>query len=164
MPNKLQTEVFFLIGILATIPALASAPPVVAQEAATFSAQLSGQEEVPPVETQATGTAQFELMGEDTISYTVDASDIQAVTAGHIHSGPAGENGDVLVTLFNYDTPQDGVSETGTFTAADLEGPMSGAQLSDLVAVMNSGDTYVNIHTQQNQGGEIRGQIASADQ
>ena len=45
--------------------------------------------------------------------------------------------------------------------AGDLEGPMSGAQLSDLVAEMNNGETYVNVYTDQNQGGEIRGQIAS---
>jgi hypothetical protein len=162
MISKLQTGTFVLVGILAATAI--HLPAVLAQEMTTFSAQLSGQEEVPPVETQATGMAQFEIMGDDSISYTVNASDIQAVTAGHIHNGPAGENGDVVVTLFSYDAPQDGVSETGTISAGDLEGPMSGAQLSDLVDMMNSGDTYVNIHTEQNQGGEIRGQLAPAGQ
>jgi hypothetical protein len=33
------------------------------------------------------------------IEYTADASNIQGVTAGHIHSGKEGENGPVIVTL-----------------------------------------------------------------
>ena len=165
MQGKLQTGTFVIVGILAAtaIPSVLI-PAVLAQETTTFSAQLSGQEEVPPVETQAMGMAQFELMEDGTISYTVNASDIQAVTAGHIHSGATGENGDVVVTLLSNDPPQDGVSETGTISAEDLEGPMSGTQLSDLVGAMNEGQTYVNIHTEQNPAGEIRGQIAAAGQ
>jgi hypothetical protein len=105
--------------------------------------------------------AQFDVMGEDSISYTVNATDIQAVTAGHIHSGHLGENGPVVVTLFNYDSPQDGVSEGGTITADNLEGPMAGSQLPNLIDAMNNGQTYVNIHTEQNPDGEIRGQIVT---
>jgi hypothetical protein len=39
---------------------------------------------------------------------------------------------------------------------------MQGKQISDLAAAMNNGTTYVNIHTEQNPQGEIRGQIMSA--
>jgi hypothetical protein len=38
---------------------------------------------------------------------------------------------------------------------------LAGKQLSDLADLMKNGVTYVNIHTQQNQNGEIRGQIMS---
>ncbi len=127
-----------------------------------FMATLSGQEEVPPTESQATGMAEFTVMGADSVAYTVNASDIQGVTAGHIHSGKQGENGPVVVTLFKYDSPMDQVSETGSITADKLEGPMAGKQLSDLASTMSSGDTYVNIHTGQNPDGEIRGQISSS--
>lgn len=50
------------------------------------------------------------------------------------------------------------VSESGTFTAGQLEGPLAGKQLSDLAIVGTNGTLYVNIHTQQNPNGEIRGQ------
>ena len=50
----------------------------------------------------------------------------------------------------------------GKITASDLQGPLSGKQLKDLVDLMSNGGAYVNIHTQQHQDGEIRGQIASS--
>jgi hypothetical protein len=49
----------------------------------------------------------------------------------------------------------------GKITSADLEGPLAGKQMSDLVDIMKNGGAYVNVHTQQNQNGEIRGQISS---
>jgi hypothetical protein len=123
-----------------------------------FTAKLSGQEEVPPTNSQATGMAEFTVMG-DSVEYTVNASGMQGVTAGHIHSGKQGENGPVVVTLFKNDTPTNEVSETGSITPDKLEGPMAGKQLTDLASAMNNGDTYVNVHTEQNPDGEIRGQI-----
>jgi CHRD domain len=50
------------------------------------------------------------------------------------------------------------VSENGTITADKLEGPMAGKQISDLAAAGNNGTLYVNVHTEQNPNGEIRGQ------
>ena len=47
----------------------------------------------------------------------------------------------------------------GTITAANLEGPMAGKLLSTLTSGMHNEQTYVNVHTQQNPDGEIRGQI-----
>jgi hypothetical protein len=123
-----------------------------------FTAKLSGQEEVPPTNSQATGMAEFTVTG-DSVEYTVNASGMQGVTAGHIHSGKQGENGPVVVTLFKNDTPTNEVSETGSITPDKLEGPMAGKQLTDLASAMNNGDTYVNVHTEQNPDGEIRGQI-----
>ena len=133
---------------------------VVAQEQ-KFMATLSGQEEVPPTNSQATGMAEFTVMG-DSVEYVVNASNIQGVTAGHIHSGKQGENGPVVVTLFKNDSPMNGVSETGSITADKLEGPMAGKQLTDLATAMTNGETYVNVHTEQNPNGEIRGQIMSS--
>jgi CHRD domain len=126
-----------------------------------FTADLTGQEEVPPTNSQATGMGKFTVMG-DSVEYTVNASNIQGVTAGHIHSGIQGENGPVVVTLFNNDSPTNEVSETGSITPDKLEGPMAGKQLTELASAMSKGDTYVNIHTEQNPNGEIRGQLMSA--
>ena len=91
-----------------------------------FMAELSSQEEVPPTDSQALGSAEFTPMGSDSVMYNVNATNIQGVTAGHIHSGQQGENGPIVVTLFKYDSPMNEVSESGSITADKLEGPMAG--------------------------------------
>jgi len=140
----------------ATIYGLANL--VLAQGAPTFPYNLSGSEEVPPVQTDATGVIEITPMGADSIAYSVNATNIEGVTAGHMHLGKQGENGPVVATLFNYDSPMNGVSENGTITADKLEGPMAGMQISDLAAAGANGTIYFNIHTEQNPDGEIRGQ------
>jgi len=124
---------------------------------------LSGQQEVPPVDTMATGAAEFlpVLPSNETIDFSVNATGIEGVTAGHIHSGIEGENGPVVVTLFQFDPAQNEVSERGTITADMLSGPMEGMSISDLLTAMKNASTYVNVHTEQNPDGEIRGQIMS---
>jgi cytoskeletal protein RodZ len=129
-----------------------------------YSTVLSGDQEVPPVNTQATGIADFSPSNDgDSIDYTITATDIEAATAGHIHFGIEGQNGSVVATLFEFDSPQDEVSESGTINSDDLSGPLEGTQISDLVDAFNDGNTYANIHTQQNPNGEIRGQIISEE-
>lgn len=127
-----------------------------------YSTVLSGDQEVPPVDTQATGIADF-TVGGDNVDYTINATDVEGVTAGHIHYGIEGENGPVVATLFDFDSPRSEVSESGTITADDLSGPLEGMKISDLVNAMNDGNTYANMHTEQNPNGEIRGQIISED-
>ena len=112
-----------------------------------FTATLPAQEEVPPTNSQATGMSEF-TAAEGGIEYAVDASNIQGVTAWHIHSGKQGENGPVIVTLLKNESPANEVSETGSITADKLEGSMAGQQLSDLVTAMSNGETYVNSHTE----------------
>lgn len=81
--------------------------------------------------------------------------------ASHIHLAPVGVNGPIVVPLFSgiQSGLFDGVLAQGTITAADLSGPLVGASLDALIAEMNAGNTYVNIHTLANPGGEIRGQF-----
>jgi hypothetical protein len=150
-----------VVGMIAVVifaSAMIAALPyseVLAQEQ-RFTAQLTGQVEVPPTNSQATGMAEFTVVGQS-IEYTVNASNIQGVTAGHIHAGKPGENGPIIATLFENDSPANKVSETGSITAD------TGAfqYVTDLTTPMNDGETYVNLHTEQNPDGEIRGQIMS---
>ena len=129
-----------------------------------YSTVLSGDQEVPPVNTSAAGIADFSPSDDgDSIDYTITADDIEAATAGHIHFGIEGQNGPVAVTLFEFDSPQDEVSESGTINAEDLSGPLEGMQISDIVDAFNDGNAYANIHTEQNPNGEIRGQIISEE-
>lgn len=133
------------------------------EEEERFITELTGFEEVPPVNnTSAIGVAEFKL-GQDNIMYIVNVTDIENVTAAHIHSGQVGENGPIVITLFKEDTPTTamttGVLSEGNITATNLEGPMAGKLLSNLTSAMSNDQTYVNVHTQQNPNGEIRGQI-----
>jgi hypothetical protein len=50
----------------------------------------------------------------------------------------------------------------GKITPGNLQGPLTGEQLSDLAKLMQDRNTNVNVHTQQNQNGEIRGQISGS--
>ena len=132
-----------------------------------FVAHLSGGEEVPPADTKATGQAKFQLSKDGTeLSFRVNVANIENVTQAHIHLAPAGENGGVVAWLYPDAPPQQlipgrtqGTLAKGTITAGDLVGSFAGQGLDALVEAMEAGDTYVNVHTSQFPGGEIRGQI-----
>jgi hypothetical protein len=130
-----------------------------AQGGAKFGFNLTGSEEVPPVQTNATGMAEISAytVAGDSITYSVNAMNIQGVTAGHIHLGKPGENGPIVFTMFKYDPPRNEVSETGTITADKLEGPMAGKRVFDVALAGSNGSLYMNIHTVENPNGEIRG-------
>jgi hypothetical protein len=132
-----------------------------------FVAYLSGGEEVPPVDTLAQGQAVFQLSKDGTaLHYKVMVANIENVTMAHIHLAPAGVNGPVVAWLYPSAPPPQlipgrfqGVLARGVITDADLVGPLAGMTLADLVAEMEAGNTYVNVHTSQYPGGEVRGQI-----
>ena len=129
-----------------------------------FNAKLSGQQEVPPVQTTASGMAWFKPM-QDKVWFKLNVTGMQGVTQAHIHTGKQGDNGPVVVTLYKSETPQpiNGKLSYGNITANLLEGPMKGKQISDLATAMSNGSTYVNVHTEKYPNGEIRGQIMMAN-
>lgn len=128
-----------------------------------FQIFMIGGSEVPRVETDAAGEAVFRLLDGPALRYQLSVLDIAEVTAAHIHEGEVGENGPILVTLFTADPPETfggpAVLVTDTITAPDADVDMTMDELLDL---MRSGGTYVNVHTVENPGGEIRGQIGVA--
>lgn len=135
-----------------------------AQQDQEFTANLTGDSEVPPVTTNATGTAEFELNDDgDEMSYDLEVEDIEGVLFAHIHQGSDSENGPIVVTLFNAtDGPTDeidGTLESGDFAAEDFEGPLQGQNMTDLVDAIEGGQAYVNVHTEANPPGEVRGTI-----
>jgi CHRD domain len=130
-----------------------------------FSAMLSGGE-VPPVDTAATGVASFTVEGGESIKYDVNVTVMDKVTAAHIHNAPKGENGDVVVTLFKADSPTGQISGSlanGFITASNLEGQMQGSPFRDIIRALERGEAYVNVHTEKNPNGEIRGQISAVN-
>jgi len=132
----------------------------------SFTAKLSGGNEVPPVTTSGSGVAVFHLSPDGkTIDYQLNLTKMSSVMGAHIHSGKQGENGPVVAGLFNPSMSGpptgtvNGPLKKGTLTSSDLSGSLAGKQISDLVNMIKSGGAYVNIHTTKNQNGEIRGQI-----
>ncbi|WP_196777421.1 CHRD domain-containing protein [Candidatus Nitrosocosmicus hydrocola] len=156
---------FMLVSLTAAIAGLVLATginPTVVFANHEFAANLTGQEEVPPVDTQAMGEAIFVPIQprNETIDFYVNTTGIQAVTQAHIHSGSPGENGPIVVTLFTLNPVQNDVSINGSIAANNLEGPMQGKTVAELIGAIKNNTTYVNVHTEQNPNGEIRGQLA----
>ena len=115
-----------------------------------FTATLNGANERPnPVTTAATGTAIVTVLG-NLLSWKVDVVNIDSIVAGHIHHAPADSAGGVRL---NFAPPVTGQNFTGTATVG------SATVADSVLAFMRAGNAYVNIHTQVNGGGEIRGQL-----
>lgn len=150
------------------LPVVLAGPAIAQSGGRTFTAALSGGEEVPAVETTASGAAEF-VLGDDggSLSFTLDVDGLENTTMAHIHLAPAGENGPPVVWLHTQEGAPElvpgvfsGTLASGTITADDLVGPLEGATLDDLVVELAAGNTYVNVHTEEFPDGEVRGQIA----
>lgn len=151
-----------------------------------YNATLTGNQQVPPIKTNGIGTASFELLDDNkTLHYQINVLDVPKITGIHIHQGKLGENGDVIVNLYNpkenifknenknetkmsqiesssvtiNGNTQSSLISSGTINNSDLKGPLSGKNISDLIALIQSKNTYVNVHSESYPDGEIRGQI-----
>jgi len=167
---KILPVVLIAVTVL-VIASVAYASPAASQN---FAAPLSGGEEVPPRDTNARGVATFKLSDDGTeLDFKVNVANIENVFAAHIHCGAVGVSGPVGVTLFS-GAPAggriDGTLAEGTITVPDPGNGCGWADLAAVVAALNSGNTYVNVHTNDGvaptntgpgdfPGGEIRGQI-----
>lgn len=151
-----------VLAFLSTLALLAVSLPASGQPQ-NFRTHLSGSSEVPPVATEAQGEAIFQLNSDQTeLHFKLNVANIENVRAAHIHFAAEGVNGPVVVPLFTGPTIPgrfQGSLAQGVITSAELTGPLAGGVLGDLIAIMESGEAYVNVHTAQNPGGEIRGQV-----
>jgi len=132
-----------------------------------FQIRLTGDQQVPSVNTTAFGFAEVQLSEDNsTLSFEVVVCNIANVTASHIHVGAAGTNGPVVLPffgsppLFNSTRGCDTLAE-GTRTSADLVvRPAAGISTwTDFINALLAGNAYVNVHTTAHPGGEIRGQL-----
>lgn len=125
--------------------------PTLAQQ--RFSVSITARQEVPATTSTGTGRAVVTLNTAETeISVSGSYAGVTSnVVAGHIHdAGPVGVNGPVR---FNFNLTG---GTSGTF------GPLTFAVTAAQVADLRAGRWYVNIHTQNFTGGEIRGQVKSS--
>jgi hypothetical protein len=129
-------------------------------------AKLKGENEVPPVTTNAEGKVKLKVK-ETNIKYKLNITGITDATMAHIHQGKSGENGEPVVDLLaegNKQQASNGLFINGSIVDSSLIGPMKGKTISDLVASINAGNNYVNVHTQAHPDGEIRGQLEISGQ
>jgi hypothetical protein len=162
-----------LAALLPAIPACGDDDGT-SEPGTSFSAALSGTAEVPPVTTPATGNATVDITGSE-ITYTVNVTNLTNAVVSHIHIAPVGENGPVRMNLCGTGDPVppctegDGVLATGTNGTTVGSPPIT---FDELVAAIQAGNAYVNVHTddgvgQPNTGagdmasGEIRGQLVA---
>lgn len=133
---------------------------------AVFTASLTGAQETPPVTTPATGSATLTLntaTNQWTMSVTFAGLTTPTVMA-HIHRAPAGVAGPVIIGLDGmalgggqpaWSLIPLGVTSFSTPSPAAAPFAFPPDELDDLRA----GNLYVNIHSSQFPGGEIRGQL-----
>jgi hypothetical protein len=128
----------------------------------TFKAKLTPKEETKKPKSKASGKAEFKLNKEETqLTYKLHVKNIVDASAAHIHVGAKGSDGPPVVTLFTGSKPGkfSGTLAEGTITDQDLMGDYKGKPFSEVVKLLRSGGSYVNVHTNANPDGEIRGQI-----
>ncbi len=160
MNKKISSSLVFSFAIVVAL-GIASMPitsKLVYAVPILYHAKLTGQQEVPPTNSNATGVAKFAPLSKS-VNFLINATGITGVTAAHIHLGKEGQNGPVVVKLINNTVHTNNVFQKGVITAKMLEGPLKGKTVSDLLFAMKKGNTYVNIHTVKHPNGEIRGDI-----
>jgi CHRD domain len=109
--------------------------------------KLTGDQEVPPVKTAASGSGSFVISSDKSVSGSVTTTGIEG-TAAHIHDSVPGQtmcgakNGPVIIPLTK--------GPDNTWSAP------AGAKLTDAqYASYRAGNLYVNVHSAANKGGEI---------
>jgi len=150
----------------ACLPLLAAgllflAAPTGVLAAETFTADLSGANQVPPVTADGTGDATVTISDDgQSVSWDISYSGLTGdPAAGHIHFGAADVAGPVMIPFATV-TP---TGSSGTFAAADYQaGEGLPADWGGVLAAIRDGNAYVNIHTAANPPGEIRGQLQGA--
>ena len=114
-------------------------------EVVNLKTTMDAKSEVTPNSSAGTGTltATYDT-GSKKLSWKGSYSGLSGpATAAHFHSGEAGKNGAVAVPITPATSPFEGSAT------------LNDAQANELLA----GKWYVNVHTEANKGGEIRGQV-----
>ena len=110
----------------------------------TVQVNLTGADEVPPVTTQGKGSGSFTIAPDGSVSGSVTTTGVQGMMA-HIHQGAKGQNGPVIIPL----------TKNGDTYSAPQGAKLNEAQMS----AFKAGNLYVNVHSPQNKGGEVRAQL-----
>jgi hypothetical protein len=154
----MQPKTHFIIAIGATtmlVGAAIAAP--VSQAGRKFSTVLNGANECNASGTcnlgdpDGTGTADvFINVGQQRVCWKITVNNISAPQRGHIHKGPAGGAGGIVVGFFE-------AANVNLEGCTSTTQPVDRALLRDII--QHPSDYYVNVHTSDFPGGAIRGQL-----
>ena len=159
------------LALVVALAALVAGGLAVAAVNRNFSVHTKGAFEVPANMSKGQGQAIFQLSKDgESLGFKLNVANIEDVTQAHIHCGAPGVNGPVVVFLYGWSlgptVTVNGTLSEGTITNANvIPAPDSDvcpggvANFDELIAKMQSGDAYVNIHTDAFQNGEIRGNL-----
>lgn len=128
-----------------------------------FNTPLSAQNEIPALTGRAeTGFATLRLLADNTLVYTLTVNDLlegDPLINAHIHMGSSTENGPVFITLVNQPV-QDGRTTDIQFNGAASVTASILLTADEVAALMAPNQPlYVNIHSEQQPGGVVRGQL-----
>jgi len=135
-----------------------------------FKARLNGFEDVPAISSTGRGEFTARIHGDGSaVDWKLRYEGLEGTitTASHIHLGQKDVNGGVSVFFCGGPTTpvctNPSGSFSGTFTAADVGGPVAQGiapgEIAELIRAIRAGKTYANVHTNKHTGGEIRGQV-----
>lgn len=129
------------------------------QSRAVFLADLE-----PRAASNATGVAVFEILGGDTMSYTINATGTSNIGDIWLSQSTGGRFTDLVQFhsasrdgLIN--APINGTVASGNLTAADFTGALRGKSMSDLGKMIVDGQVFVRIGTSNFPSGEIIGKL-----
>ena len=154
-----------VVAIAIALGALGFTPIAGADE--VFQARLTGDQEVPPDATDATG--RFEILvntSQTAGEYTLRVESGVRITQSHFHCAPVGVNGPIIVFLAGFhaagwDVDGKWVSNA-TITDANVINTACGATLAAIFEQARNGNVYVNVHSVAHPAGVVRGQLEPA--
>ena len=157
-----------LVTSVLTLGVLAAGATAARAEVFTLTAALTGSEENPAINTGAFGSATITLdTGARTVTYRVDVFNLPSgVTASHIHVGGVGTNGPIIVNFAPPVNASNDFGYSGTVPESQwLTRPDQGIRSGDdVIQAILGNNTYVNVHSTVNGGGEIRGRLVLKQQ
>ncbi|WP_049891398.1 CHRD domain-containing protein [Natronococcus amylolyticus] len=137
----------------------------------TFAAELTPESVPREVETEASGTATFEVDFEErAVHYVLDVDYLCDPTDAHIGYGADGESGEPFVQLYpgadgdSVEGRFDGILAEGTLTVDELLEAFERHDLERVAAKLAEREIYVGVATEAHPEGEIRGQIVLEDE
>jgi hypothetical protein len=156
------------IWAIATLTASLFAVPAAHAATERFSANLGGENEVPPINTAGSADFRMQIVGSN-ITFSLSFSGLSSPLAvSHLHFAPTKVAGGVMIFLCGGGGQPDCPAATsgtitGTITAANVTGPtgqgIAAGDLESALEAVRGGLAYANMHTTNFGGGEIRGQV-----
>ena len=142
--NKVRKTLFAIPAwIAAMVAVLALGAP--AANATDITVHLTGEQEVPPVQTSAMGHGTITVEDDKSIKGKIMTSDIKGIGA-HVHEAAVGKNGPDIITLKKTSDNEWSIPDEAKLTDAQYD-------------AFKAGGLYINVHSDAHKNGEIRGQL-----